>query len=199
MQFKFKIQPYQTEAARAVTDVFAGQPNSGASLYLRDLGRAVGGDGTEALPGFETQVQASEGYANAPIVLGSATLLENIHKVQRRNRIIESSSLAAGPAPVNLDVEMETGTGKTYVYTKTMLELNRLYGWTKFIIVVPSVAIREGVYKSLENTEQHFLSSTARPSATLSTTAAVWVISTASRQVPISTSWSSTCRRSTRP
>lgn len=156
MQFKFKIQPYQTEAARAVTDVFAGQPNSGASLYLRDLGHAVGGDGTEALPGLETQVQASEGYANAPIVLGSATLLENIHKIQRRNRIVESSSLATGPAPVNLDVEMETGTGKTYVYTKTMLELNRLYGWTKFIIVVPSVAIREGVHKSLENTEQHF-------------------------------------------
>lgn len=156
MQFKFKIQPYQTEAARAVTDVFAGQPNSGASPYLRDLGRAADGDGTEALPGFETQVQASEGYANAPIALGSATLLENIHKVQRRNRIVESSSLATGPAPVNLDVEMETGTGKTYVYTKTMLELNRLYGWTKFIIVVPSVAIREGVYKSLKNTEQHF-------------------------------------------
>lgn len=66
MQFKFKIQPYQTEAARAVTDVFAGQPNSGASPYLRDLGRAADGDGTEALPGFETQVQASEGYANAP-------------------------------------------------------------------------------------------------------------------------------------
>ena len=82
MQFKFKIQPYQTEAARAVTDVFAGQPNSGASLYLRDLGRAVGGDGTEALPGFETQVQASEGYANAPIALGSATLLENIHRAE---------------------------------------------------------------------------------------------------------------------
>ena len=156
MQFKFKIQPYQTEAARAVTDVFAGQPNSGASLYLRDLGRTMGGDGTAALPGFETQVQTSEGYANAPIALGSATLLENVHKVQRRNRIVESSSLATGPAPVNLDVEMETGTGKTYVYTKTMLELNRLYGWTKFIIVVPSVAIREGVYKSLKNTEQHF-------------------------------------------
>lgn len=199
MQFKFKIQPYQTEAARAVTDVFAGQPNSGASPYLRDLGRAADGDGTEALPGFETQVQASEGYANAPIALGSATLLENIHKVQRRNRIVESSSLATGPAPVNLDVEMETGTGKTYVYTKTMLELNRLYGWTKFIIVVPSVAIREGVYKSLKNTEQHFLSSTARPSATLSTTALAWATSTGSRRVPISTSWSSTCRRSIRP
>lgn len=67
MRFKFKIQPYQTEAARAVTDVFAGQPNIGASLYLRDLGRTVGSDGTEALPGFETQVQASEGYAKPPL------------------------------------------------------------------------------------------------------------------------------------
>lgn len=156
MRFKFKIQPYQTEAARAVTDVFAGQPNIGASLYLRDLGRMVGSDGTEALPGFETQVQASEGYANTPIALGSATLLSNLNKVQRRNRVMESTGLATGPAPVNLDVEMETGTGKTYVYTKTMLELNRLYGWTKFIVVVPSIAIREGVYKSLKNTEQHF-------------------------------------------
>ena len=156
MQFKFKIQPYQTEAARAVTDVFAGQPNSGASLYLRDLGRAVGGDGTEALPGFETQVQASEGYANAPLAIGPERLLENIDAVQHRNRVTESSELAKGPAPVNIDVEMETGTGKTYVYTKTMLELNRLYGWTKFIVVVPSIAIREGVYKSLKNTEQHF-------------------------------------------
>lgn len=199
MQFKFKIQPYQTEAARAVTDVFAGQPNSGASLYLRDLGRAVGGDGTEALPGLETQVQASEGYANAPIALGSATLLENIHKVQRRNRIVESSSLAAGPAPVNLDVEMETGTGKTYVYTKTMLELNRLYGWTKFIIVVPSVAIREGVYKSLKNTEQHFFEQYGKAIRYFVYNSSRLAISTASRRVPISTSWSSTCRRSTRP
>lgn len=156
MQFRFKIQPYQTEAARAVTDVFAGQPNIGASLYLRDLGRTVGSDGTEALPGFETQVQAFEGYANTPIALGSATLLSNLNKVQRRNRVMESTGLATGPAPVNLDIEMETGTGKTYVYTKTMLELNRLYGWTKFIVVVPSIAIREGVYKSLKNTEQHF-------------------------------------------
>ena len=156
MHFKFKIQPYQTDAARAVTDVFAGQPNSGASVYLRDLGRGATKNGMETIDGFETQLEASEGYANAPLLLGSATLLDNIHKVQRANRIVESASLANGPAPVNLDIEMETGTGKTYVYTKTMFELNRLYGWTKFIVVVPSIAIREGVYKSLKNTEQHF-------------------------------------------
>ena len=156
MHFKFKIQPYQTAAAKAVADVFAGQPNSGAAVYLRDLGRGATKNGMETIAGFEEQLEASEGYANAPLALGSATLLDNIHKVQRANGIPETETLAKGPAPVNLDVEMETGTGKTYVYTKTMLELNRLYGWTKFIVVVPSIAIREGVYKSLKNTEQHF-------------------------------------------
>ena len=156
MHFKFKIQPYQTDAARAVTDVFVGQTNSGAAVYLRDLGRGAMKNGMEAIAGFETQLAASEGYANAPLALGSATLLDNIKKVQRAAGLGESAALATGPAPVNLDIEMETGTGKTYVYTKTMFELNRLYGWTKFIVVVPSIAIREGVYKSLKNTEQHF-------------------------------------------
>ncbi len=156
MHFKFKIQPYQTAAAKAVTDVFVGQPNNGGAPYLRDLGRARTRGGMEAIAGFEAQLQASEGYANAPLAIGREALLGNIRKTQRANRLEESKALAKGPAPVNLDVEMETGTGKTYVYTKTMLELNRLYGWTKFIVVVPSIAIREGVYKSLKNTEQHF-------------------------------------------
>ena len=156
MHFKFKIQPYQTAAAKAVTDVFVGQPNNGGAPYLRDFGRARTRGGMEAIAGFEAQLQASEGYANAPLAIGRKALLGNIRKTQRANRLEESKALAKGPAPVNLDVEMETGTGKTYVYTKTMLELNRLYGWTKFIVVVPSIAIREGVYKSLKNTEQHF-------------------------------------------
>ena len=156
MRFKFKIQPYQTAAAKAVTDVFAGQPNNGAAPYLRDLGRAQTKGGMEAIAGFEAQLQASEGYANATLAIGREALLNNIRKVQRANRLEESGALAKGPAPVNLDVEMETGTGKTYVYIKTMFELNKLYGWSKFIVVVPSIAIREGVYKSLKNTEQHF-------------------------------------------
>lgn len=156
MHFKFKIQPYQTDAAKAVTDVFAGQPNNGAAPYLRDLGRGATKNGMETIAGFEEQLEASEGYANAPLALGSATVLDNIRKEQRASHLPESEALAKGPAPVNLDVEMETGTGKTYVYTKTVFELNRLYGWTKFIVVVPSIAIREGVYKSLKNTEQHF-------------------------------------------
>ena len=78
MHFKFKIQPYQTDAARAVTDVFAGQPNSGAAIYLRDLGRSATKNGMKAFAGFEAQLEASEGYANAPLALGSATLIANI-------------------------------------------------------------------------------------------------------------------------
>lgn len=156
MHFKFKIQPYQTDAAKAVTDAFAGQPNNGAAPYLRDLGRGKTKNGMETLDGFEMQLEASEGYANAPLAISRQAVLDNIRKEQRASHLPESEALAKGPAPVNLDVEMETGTGKTYVYTKTVFELNRLYGWTKFIVVVPSIAIREGVYKSLKNTEQHF-------------------------------------------
>ena len=156
MHFRFKNQQYQADAAKAVTDVFKGQPNSGAMIYLRDLGRTGKKNGMETLPNFDAQFDASEGYGNAPVALGPKQLLENIRKVQRDFHLAESTVLAKGPGAVSLDVEMETGTGKTYVYTKTMLELNRLYGWTKFIVVVPSIAIREGVYKSFQNTEQHF-------------------------------------------
>lgn len=147
MEFKFKIQQYQTAAAEAVTDVFVGQPNSGPLSYLRDIGTHL----------FDpTQADSQEGYGNARLVLTDAELLWNVRRVQSRNQIIESPSLSHDIGAVQLDVEMETGTGKTYVYTKTMFELNRLYGWTKFIVVVPSIAIREGVYKSLQTTEQHF-------------------------------------------
>lgn len=96
------------------------------------------------------------GYANAPIRLSEAELLDNVRAQQRRFSVPGSSSLAKGPGAAALDVEMETGTGKTYVYTKTIFELNRRFGWTKFVIVVPSVAIREGVAKSLSVTEGHF-------------------------------------------
>ncbi len=151
MQFKFKIQQYQTDAAKAVTDVFQGQPNGDPLYYLRDVGVAPQGQLFGA-----SQLQAAEGYGNADVVLPDDKLLENVRKVQRANHLPESGALVNKTGRVQLDVEMETGTGKTYVYTKTMLELNRLYGWSKFIVVVPSIAIREGVYKSLKNTEQHF-------------------------------------------
>jgi type III restriction enzyme len=155
MQFKFKIQRYQTDAAAAVTDVFNGQPNQAPFAYLRDTGRKQTKNGTEQLFTL-SQFEAVEGYGNAPLELSETQLLANVRSVQRRNRIIESGKLSHGIGAVELDIEMETGTGKTYVYTKTMFELNKLYGWTKFIVVVPSIAIREGVYKSLQTTEQHF-------------------------------------------
>ena len=156
MKFKFKVQQYQTDAADAVTSVFEGQPNQGASVYLRDLGTAKRHWGMES--GFAFSQGTEEGYANAPVALNRDDILANVRAVQLRNQLHESPSLFDGMGTCQLDVEMETGTGKTYVYTKTMFELNRLYGWCKFIIVVPSVAIREGVAKSLENTQEHFFS-----------------------------------------
>ena len=152
MKFKFKVQRYQTDAADAVCDVFEGQPNQGASAYLRDLGRRS--RGAQGM----LDVDDAEGYANAPVALSPDDVLANVRAVQRRNQIPESEALFNGMGACQLDVEMETGTGKTYVYTKTMLELNRRYGWCKFIVVVPSVAIREGVNKSLESTAEHFFS-----------------------------------------
>lgn len=152
MKFRFKVQKYQTDAAESVTRVFEGQPNQGAAVYLRDMGRQRPRPQTEMQLGLDSE----EGYANALISLTSAELLTNVKRVQRENQLEESPTLFEGMGACQLDVEMETGTGKTYVYTKTMYELNRLYGWCKFIVVVPSVAIREGVFKSLQNTEQHF-------------------------------------------
>ena len=156
MQFKFKVQQYQTAAADAVCDVFEGQPNQGAAAYLRDLGKARNDRKTGTVSAFAYSVDGDEGYANAAVALPPSALLDNVCRIQRANQLQESAALFDGMGACQLDVEMETGTGKTYVYTKTMFELNRRYGWCKFIVVVPSVAIREGVFKSLQNTEQHF-------------------------------------------
>lgn len=101
--------------------------------------------------------QADNGYRNADLILGDKELLENIHKMQDSNFIIRSAKIERTAGVPSFDIEMETGTGKTYVYTKTMYELNKSYGWSKFMVVVPSVAIREGIYKSLEYTQDHFM------------------------------------------
>ena len=154
MQLRFKNQRYQEDAALSVISVFQGQPKDDGYTYLRDKGQKVLRKGMESL--FEDQSSLDEGYANAPLHLNPTQLLDNVHRIQRSNSIQESEKLSSEIGAVELDVEMETGTGKTYVYTKTMYELNRAYGWTKFIIVVPGVAIREGVFKSLQTTEQHF-------------------------------------------
>lgn len=151
MKFKFKIQGYQTEAVKNTTDIFVGQPNTDGTKYRRDLGKQAAG--TFRFDGDD------DGYRNQDVALDRAKLLENLHTVQTRAGVPLSRSLAAtdGLGAVNLDIEMETGTGKTYVYIKTMFELNRLYGWSKFIVVVPSIAIREGVAKSFRMLEDHFM------------------------------------------
>ena len=147
MKLQFKHQPFQAEAADAVCDVFCGQPYRTVT-YRRDLGDLTG----VQISTYDTEV----GFRNQPLVpeLTNRRLLDNLRAVQRRNGLKPSDELT-GPG-VNLSIEMETGTGKTYTYVKTMYELNKRYGWSKFIIVVPSVAIREGVYKSLQTTQEHF-------------------------------------------
>lgn len=145
MKFNFKIQKYQTEAVDALVKCFEGQQFADKIDYKKDKGN------TKDL-GFE-----EIGYKNAKIGLTDKELLENIHKVQDENFIIRTGELVKTNTVPSFDIEMETGTGKTYVYTKTMYELNKAYGWSKFMIVVPSVAIREGIYKSLEYTQEHFM------------------------------------------
>ena len=149
MKFKFKIQGYQTEAVDNTTAIFTGQPNRDSSKYRRDLGKRV----------QYTTEDNEEVYRNSDVELSSKQLKENLHAVQTAAGVPLSKELSKidGLGAVNLDVEMETGTGKTYVYIKTMFELNKLYGWSKFIIVVPSIAIREGVAKSFHMLEEHFM------------------------------------------
>lgn len=149
MKFQFKIQGYQTEAVEDTVNVFRGQPKRDPKHFRRDVGKIAKGTL------FSEDEEA--GYRNADVELTSQQLLANIREMQVRNQIVPSTTLASGHGVVNLDIEMETGTGKTYVYIKTMFELNKQYGWSKFIIVVPSIAIREGVAKSFRMLEDHFM------------------------------------------
>lgn len=155
MKFKFTIQNYQTEAVESVAKVFAGQPFQNRVSYRRDTG-------TQKIERNLLNENLSDdelymGFANAPLQLDEAQILKNIRSVQKDENIKESSSLAKHLGACSLDVEMETGTGKTYVYIKTMFELNKRYGWSKFIVVVPSIAIREGVKKNFQTMTNHFM------------------------------------------
>lgn len=147
MKFRFKIQQYQTDAVERTVGVFAGQPAKTGMAYRMDYGRQA-----------QTSMEDT-GYRNSDVELDSSQLLENIHSAQLLGDIPLSKNLVieAGLGRCSLDIEMETGTGKTYVYIKTMFELNKRYGWSKFIVVVPSVAIREGVMKSFSQLEDHFM------------------------------------------
>ena len=142
MKIKYKHQRFQTEAARCVTDTFKGQPKQEpGSNYLIDQGTNQG-------------LFNTEGYANWPLQIADSVFCENIRKTQMEQGIKPIEALEGDRR--TLTVEMETGTGKTYTYIKTMFELNKLYGWLKFIVVVPSIAIREGVLKSFGSMSDHF-------------------------------------------
>ena len=165
MKFSFKIQQYQTDAVDAVARVFQGQPYNAGVSYLRDIGSlsaqpqqlSLVSNGDDA-----TQVELQDlindsGFKNETLQLTEQELLQNIRTLQAEANVHQSEKLVAPLGRCSLDIEMETGTGKTYVYIKTMFELNKRYGWSKFIVVVPNIAIREGVKKSFEITADHFM------------------------------------------
>jgi len=153
MKLKFKKQAYQTAAVSAVVDCFLGQPLLAGPVYRLDPGRPK-----ESAQLTMAAMDEMAAFKNAEIALSPKQRLENVQAVQRHQNLPQSRELVSSSiCDVNLDVEMETGTGKTYCYIKTMFELNKRYGWTKFIVVVPSIAIREGVNKSFEITAEHFL------------------------------------------
>lgn len=148
MKLQFKHQKFQADAAKSVVDVFAGQPYL-TPTYMMDRGTGIYQIGMNEEEDFT-------GWRNQPLVpeLSNRIILEQIQKIQRSYQITPSQKLEG--EGYNLTIEMETGVGKTYTYIKTMFELNKHYGWSKFIVVVPSIAIREGVYKSFEVTREHF-------------------------------------------
>lgn len=163
MKFNFKIQQYQTDAVEAIVDVFNGQHHYSRTSYIRDLGKRQPEQAkqlafnVEDEYGEQLDLEDDTGFKNEQIELNDEQLLHNIRETQTLNNIKLSGELVKHLGRCSLDIEMETGTGKTYVYIKTMFELNKRYGWSKFIVVVPSIAIREGVKKSFEMTVDHFM------------------------------------------
>lgn len=162
MKLQFKEQQFQVDAVKAVVDCFEGQPLKTNRFTLersKEIIRKAKKAAVGATELFEIEVYEDIGYRNSPIQIPEPLILENIHKVQSRNEIHESERIER-PIGVNigynLTIEMETGTGKTYTYIRTMYELHKKFGWSKYIVVVPSIAIREGVYKSFEVTQDHF-------------------------------------------
>lgn len=161
MKLRFKHQKFQEDATNAICDVFSGQPNE-TRKFLLDQG--------EKDSNQQTAIDMTRtGWANSEIHLREEDVLKNLRSVQKEHLILPSKSLETMTSKVDwgdgskttvtkpvFTVEMETGTGKTYTYIKTMYEMNARYGWSKFIIVVPNVAIREGVYKSFQITADHF-------------------------------------------
>lgn len=161
MKLQFKEQQFQINAVKAVVDCFEGQPLETNRFTLErsaDLMRKAK-TAANAEFDFDTDLLENIGYRNRAINITESQILENIHRVQQANDILLSTQIER-PKNIklgyNLTIEMETGTGKTYTYIRTMYELHKAYGWSKFIVIVPSIAIREGVYKSFELTQDHF-------------------------------------------
>ena len=163
MQLQFKQQQFQTNAVNAIVDCFAGQlPKTNkftlerSAALIQKAKQVASGIATLS---FEEDIMEEIGYRNSPLAVTESQILANIQQIQQQNEIPQSQQLEqtkGNKHGINLTIEMETGTGKTYTYIRTMYELNKKYGWSKFIIIVPSIAIREGVYKSFELTQNHF-------------------------------------------
>jgi len=150
MKIHFKKQAYQTAAVDAVVDCFQGQKYQAGIEYRIDLGKDVGK--------ARSMLFERDGLKNSALTISHQQLLKNIQQIQQRQKLnISETLVSSSVCPINIDVEMETGTGKTYVYVKTMFEMQQKYGWHKFIIIVPSIAIREGVLSAIELTREHFL------------------------------------------
>lgn len=161
MKLQFKEQDFQIQAVKAVVDCFDGQPLKTNRFTLersKELIRKAKQASTGAIA-IEYDIEEEIGYRNSLLQITEDHVLSNIRKVQKDNDLRESLQIER-PNGVklgyNLTIEMETGTGKTYTYIRTMYELQKRYGWSKFIVIVPSIAIREGVYKSFEVTQDHF-------------------------------------------
>ena len=161
MKLQFKEQDFQVQAVKAVVDCFAGQPIKTNRFTLerskeliRKAKLAAAGAGV-----LDFEVETEIGYRNSPVQIPESQVLKNIQAVQKRNELHESQRIERPKEAkhgYNLTIDMETGTGKTYTYIRTMYELHKEYGWSKYIVIVPSIAIREGVYKTFEVTQDHF-------------------------------------------
>ena len=156
MKLQFKHQKFQADAAKAVCDIFSGQPKI-TPTYLIDKGISGKIKKQSNISDEGTWVKDEDfdftGYKNSKIRITNDNILKNLQMIQRDLQIEPSSELKG---TYNLSIEMETGVGKTYTYIKTMYELNKRFGFSKFIVVIPSIAIREGVFKSFQLTEDHF-------------------------------------------
>ncbi len=161
MKLQFKEQDFQVNAVQAVVDCFEGQPLK-TNRFTLERSKELIRKAKQAATGVQTinfEIEEEIGYRNSAIQLMETQILKNIQEVQKKNDLHESQQIErprGGKLGYNLTIEMETGTGKTYTYIRTMYELHKKYGWSKFIVIVPSIAIREGVYKSFQVTQDHF-------------------------------------------